>query len=43
MVGSNIMNASSPTITHKAHSGDSPIIGQQLGDQYDRLWYRIAG
>jgi hypothetical protein len=43
MIGSNIMNASSPTITHKAHSGDSPIIGQQLGDQYDRLWYRIAG
>jgi hypothetical protein len=43
MVGSNIMNASSPTITHKAHSGDSPIIGQQLGDRYDRLWYHTAG
>jgi hypothetical protein len=26
MVGSNITNASSPTITHKAHSGGSPII-----------------
>jgi hypothetical protein len=25
MVGSNITNASSPTITHKAHSGASPV------------------
>ena len=25
IVGSNITNASSPTITHKAHSGGSPI------------------
>src|SRR4051794_34559095 len=43
MVGSNIMNASSPTITHKAHSGDSTIIGQQLGDRYDRHGYHTAG
>jgi hypothetical protein len=42
MVGSNIMNASSPTISHKAHSGDSPIIGQQLGERYDLLWNRTA-
>jgi hypothetical protein len=43
MVGSNIMNASSPTITHKAHSGDAPIIRQQLGDRYDLLWHRTVG
>jgi hypothetical protein len=43
MIGSNIMNASSPTITQKAHSGGSPIIGQQVHDRYDRLWYHTAG
>ena len=42
MVGSTIMNASSATITHKAHSGNSPIIGQQARDRYDLLWYRTA-
>jgi hypothetical protein len=31
MVGSNITNASNPTITHKAHSGGSPIICLRLG------------
>jgi hypothetical protein len=31
MVGSNITNASNPTITHKAHSGASPIICLWLG------------
>lgn len=34
---------SSPSITHQAHSGVSPIIGNALGDRYDRLWYRSAG
>jgi hypothetical protein len=43
MIGSNMMNASRPTITHNGHSGDSPIIGQLVRDRYDRLWYHTAG
>jgi hypothetical protein len=31
MVGTIIMNASKPTITHKAHSRGSPIICLRLG------------
>jgi hypothetical protein len=30
MAGSNMTNASNPTITHQVHPGGSPIIGRQL-------------
>jgi hypothetical protein len=43
MVGSSIISASSARIAQKAHSGVSPIIGQQVRGRYDLLWYRIAG